>query len=104
MTKNKGRDDSVNPTDADQANPGNTTKVDPSAVVTTEQKTDSVWLFFSQAVEVDGINYGAGKVKVAKKDSAKLLKEKGVSEVEDTTNEHTGAKPMPKDLNGPDYV
>ena len=101
-TQNKGRKDHKNPTDAVQANPANTTKVNPDAVVTSEQKTDSVWLFFPKAVEVDGINYGAGRVKVAKADAAKLLKEDGVSEVEDTTEEHQGAKPMPKDLNGPD--
>lgn len=130
--QNPGRPESVNPTDATQANPAvdKRSKDAGSTPVTSdnvnakpqvvevpsleeqkealpmpEQETDSVYLYFPSAVEVDGINYGAGEVKVAKADVAKIQKAvKGVTEIEDIRNVHLGAKPMPKDLNGPDYV
>lgn len=68
-----------------------------------DQKTDSVWLYFPAPVEVEGITYGAGEVKVAAEQVEKL-KKAGASEIKDIRTQHLGAKPMPRDLNGPDYV
>lgn len=105
MAFNKGRSDSENPTDANQANPGNDVKVNPDAAIQTEQETDSTWLLIPKVVEVDGINYGPGEVKVATEDVEKVVKNHPeISKIKEPENEHHGAKPMPKDLNGVDYV
>lgn len=105
MALNKGRSDNENPTDSNQANPANDVKVNPDHAIQTEQETDSVWLLIPQQVEVDGINYGPGTVKVAKEDAAKVKKDHSeITEVTEPESEHHGAKPMPKDLNGVDYV
>lgn len=105
MAFNKGRQDSENPTDNNQANPANDVKINPDHAIQTEQQTDSMWLQIPQAVEVDGINYGPGEVKVATTDAAKIMKaDNAISEIKQPDNQHHGAKPMPKDLNGVDYV
>lgn len=102
---NKGRDDNKNPQDNNQANPANDVKVNPDHAIQTEQQTDAVWLMIPQPVEVDGINYGPGEVKVATEDASKILKaDSAVSQIKQPDNEHHGAKPMPKELDGPDYV
>lgn len=105
MALNKGRPDNQNPTDNNQANPGNDVKVNPDHAIKTEQETDSVWLLVPQQVEVDGINYGPGEVKVASEDVEKVVKgHPEITRIKQPDNEHHGAKPMPKELDGPDYV
>lgn len=102
---NKGRDDNKNPQDNNQANPANDSRINPDHAIQTEQQTDSVWLSVPKIVEVDGINYGPGEIKVAKEDAAKIKgADSSVSEIEAPDNQHHGAKPMPKELDGPDYV
>lgn len=104
MALNKGSKNSDNPTDADQANPGNTANVPVDHVIKADQETDSVFLVVPQPVEVDGVTY-SGTVKVAKENVAKVKAAgEGVVELKEDEVEHVGAKPMPKELDGPDYV
>lgn len=102
---NKGRNDNQNPTDNNQANTANDDRINPDTEIKTEQQTDSVWLLIPQPIEVDGINYGPGQVKVASEEVSKITKDHPeVSKVAEPDNQHHGAKPMPKELDGPDYV
>lgn len=105
MALNKGRHDNQNPQDNNQANTANDERINPDQEIKNNQKTESVWLRIPQVVEVNGINYGPGDVKVASEDAAKIKHaDSSVTEIEQLENEHHGAKPMPKELDGPDYV